>query len=160
MKRRKQWRHWALAGLSAMALAGNAYGGYGGAAFSPTSLTFPSTPNGSVSAPQTATLTAGYGQITINSTVFTGAFRRTGGTCPETGTVTTPCTIDVVFAPNNGGTGGPVTGSLVVNTSAGAATLALAGQATPVSNVPALNPLGLLALGLGLFGLAWARSRG
>ncbi|HET9484554.1 MAG TPA: hypothetical protein VFO79_11410, partial [Xanthomonadales bacterium] len=148
-----------------------AYGGYGGLAFNSSTLTVPATPNGSVSAPQESTLgPAGYGQITvaapkgftftITSIVVNGPFVRTGGTCPDSGGVNGTCTVGVSFAPAAGGTGGTSNGSVVVNSNIGSGTLLLVGQGQAVSNVPALNPLGLIALGLGLFGLAWARSRG
>jgi hypothetical protein len=170
MKRRKQWRHWALAGLSALAIAGNAYGGYGGLAFNPTTLTFPATPNGTVSAAQESTLSAttGYGQLTlgtkgngftISSIAFTGPFVRSGGTCPDSGVVASTCTIGVAFAPNTGSVGQTFNGSVLVSSNVGTGTLLLVGQGQAVSNIPTLNTLGLIALGLSLFGLAWFRTR-
>jgi len=78
----------------------------GGITASPTQLTFPGTPAGTLSAPQSVTVTA-LTNNPINATV-NGAFQITqGATCTAT-----PCQVSVVFAPSASASPGTTTGSL------------------------------------------------
>lgn len=93
-------------------LAGNAHAQYGGPILSPPALSFPATPIGQQSAPQTVTVTAAASQtvVNLNSVVLPTGFQRSGGSCPSpSGAGSSPCTLDIVFAPTGAGAqGGPL----------------------------------------------------
>lgn len=98
-----------------------------GVSLSPTSLSFPNTPAGSVSAIQTAVLTNQQTTpLTITSIKGTGEFSQTNN-CPATIPASASCTVSVAFAPVSSGA---KTGSVTVTYLSGTASLSLAGTAT------------------------------
>lgn len=160
----------ALVVLAASAgMAGSALGqGYAGPVLSPTSLDFGNVLVGTTSAAQTVSVSTpleGLPALSIVSITLPAGYVRTGGTCPNSGAASNPCTVQVAFAP----TGlGPIGGNLAVSASinggiAGTSNAALIGVGVPGQSVaaPSLGQwgLGLLLAALMATGVWFVRKR-
>jgi hypothetical protein len=99
-------------------------------AVSPTSLSFPSEPIGSASAPQMITLTnVGTAPQPITSLVALGSFTETN-TCPAALAAQASCTVSVSFAP---ATSGAASGAISLNGSTDAIPVTIAGMGSDFS---------------------------
>ena len=113
---------------------------------SPTSLTFPSTPQGSTSPSQGITLTSSGGStVQLQTPTIAGSYQIVNSTCGATLAPTTTCTIQIVFAPT---TIGSSAGLLTVpaNVSGGKVTAALNGTGVAPSAPRAYTQLGHVSL--------------
>ena len=105
---------------------------------SPASLSFGDVASGSTSAAQTVTVSnPGSSAVSVSSVAVTGAFSQTN-TCGSSIAAGGSCTVSVKFAPTSGGS---LTGSLTVNTSApgGPLTIPLSGTGVTSTTNLALN---------------------
>ena len=109
-------------------------------AFSPASLTFASTPVGSMSPGQTAVLTnQGSTALALNSITASTDFIQTNN-CPATLAANASCTLNVVFDPS---TSGVKSGSVTVAYPSGSLALPLSGTATGGGAGVSLSPSAL-----------------
>lgn len=152
-----------------------AHAQYAGPVISPTSLDFATVDVGTTSAVQTLTASIAYGgtvtgnstngnPFVINSIVLPAGYARSGGTCPNTGNATSPCTIGIVFAPTGVG---PAAGNAAITATSnglpGLTNVAFTGigaaAAGPAQAIPMFGNLGLLLTlaGLGGVGVWFAR---
>jgi len=106
-----------------------------GVRLSPTSLTFPSTVVGSISAPQVVTVTA-FGNVSSPITISVSGYYKQSNNCPASLSPGSSCKVTVSFAPNEFGV---FNGALnVTNGMSSPPALSLSGQAIlPVSFQPA-----------------------
>lgn len=169
--RRNYFKALVLVGAVSVAAASTASGqGYAGPVVTPQSLDFGSVLVGTTSAVQTLTVSVppageGFPALSIVSIAVPAGFVRSGGSCPASGTATSPCTIGVAFAP---GAVGPANGNVVVTASInggqGVGTnAAVVGIGVPGVSVaaPSLSTwgLGLLLAALMATGIVYTRKR-
>lgn len=101
---RRRWRNAALA--AAALVAQTAHAGYGGMVITPPALNFGEQPAGTSSPPQAFTVDVNMpgSSISLNSVFISNpAYTRSGGTCPNSGSFTPPCTILLQFTPQEEG---------------------------------------------------------
>ena len=115
------------------------------ASLTPGSLNFKLISIGSVSAPQTATLTnVGSTALGITSTTVTGEFVKSASTCGSSLAAGASCTISITFNPTSDGN---QTGALTVVDSGGSQFVTLSGTGTPLKFTPASVNFGTVKVG-------------
>ncbi len=106
------------------------------ATVSPASLTFPSTPTGLVSPPQTSTFTnTGTTALSINLILVSGQFKQTN-TCGGSVAAGATCTFTVTYNPTSTG---PATGNIDVSDNAGDQIITLSGTGVAAAPVVMLS---------------------
>jgi hypothetical protein len=115
------------------------------ATLSPSTLAYSLVPIGSVSAPQTVTLTnMGSTSLSITSITATGEFAKSATTCGSSLGAGANCTISITFNPTSDGA---QKGTLTVVDSAGSQLVTLSGTATPLKFSPASVNFGSVKVG-------------
>jgi hypothetical protein len=115
------------------------------ASLAPGSLNFKLLSIGSVSAPQTVTLTnVGSTALGITSTTVSGEFAKSASTCGSSLGAGASCTISITFNPTSDGN---QTGALTVVDSGGSQFATLSGTGTPLKFTPASVNFGSVKVG-------------